>query len=407
MTEILIGVVLFTGVLTSITLAVLAVRAKMMPAGKANLTINQSHTVKVNQGCKLLESLVANDIHVPSACGGSGTCGQCRLVVSQGAPPLLPTEAALINRSDADSGWRLACQLTVAGDMTIVLPESILGVEQRTCRVHSNHNVATFIKELVLDMPPGERLDFRAGSYIQLHCPSYDLDFSTLDIEARYRADWERLGLLRLHAHSSTPAVRAYSLASHPGEAERLTLNVRIATPPPSLPGSVPPGVVSSWIFSLKAGDPVTISGPYGNFHARDGAAEMVFIGGGAGMAPLRSIIFDQLCNRKTERYISFWYGARNLNEAFYVDDFDRLAKDHQNFTWQLALSHALPEENWTGPTGFIHDIVFKHYLGEHVEPESCEYYLCGPPLMIAATRKMLYDLGVDDESILFDDFGG
>jgi Na+-transporting NADH:ubiquinone oxidoreductase subunit F len=406
MLEILVGIGLFSGIVLLLTLLVLWVRARLVPAGHVSIRINEGFDLEVQAGNKLLETLTANGIFLPSACGGSGTCGLCRVVIPQGAGALMPTEAALIPRREAAAGQRLACQVTVARDMQIRLPESVFGARHWNCTVRSNRNVSTCIKEVVLEMPAGEAIDFKAGAYVQVTCPPHELRFSAFDIDEEYRADWERLGLFDLESIVTEPAVRAYSLANYPAENKVIMLNVRIATPPPNASGKVPPGMVSSYIFNLKPGDQVNVSGAYGDFFARETGAEMVFVGGGAGMAPMRSHIFDQLKRIHSGRQISFWYGARNLREAFYVDEFSALAKQHANFSWHLALSEPLPADDWTGPVGFIHDVLYEQYLRHHSDPEECEYYVCGPPMMIAAVRKMLYDMAVEEENIIYDDFG-
>jgi len=406
MLETLVGVVLFSALVLVLTLLVLWARARLFPPVDISIRINDSVELKVRAGGKLLETLTANGIFLPSACGGSGTCGLCRVVVLGGAGALMPTEAALISRRESAAGERLACQVSVTRNLRLRLPESVFGARHWTCVVRSNRNVATFIKELVLDLPPGDTIDFKAGAYVQIECPPHELHFSTFDIDDEYRDDWQRLGLFDLDSLASEPAVRAYSMANCPAENDTIVLNVRIATPPPNVPGKVPPGVVSSYIFSLKPGDRVKVSGAYGNFFAKNTMAEMIFVGGGAGMAPMRSHILDQLERLHSTRKIGFWYGARSLREAFYVDEFNALAASHDNFTWCLALSEPLPGDNWTGPVGFIHDVLYGKYLERHPAPEACEYYICGPPMMVAAVRKMLYDLGVDEQSIVYDDFG-
>jgi Na+-transporting NADH:ubiquinone oxidoreductase subunit F len=357
-------------------------------------------------GGRLLGSLAAAGIFVPSACGGGGTCGQCRVKVLQGGGSLLPTEASLISKREAAEGERLACQVPVSQDMKIKVPEEVFGVRKWECRVRSNDNVATFIKELVLELPEGETLDFRAGGYIQIECPPHSLKYSEFDIGEEFIEDWKRYGLLELESVVTEPTTRAYSMASYPEENDIIMLNVRIATPPPNVMHKVPTGIMSSYIFNLKPGDTCAVSGPYGEFFARDTDNEMVFIGGGAGMAPMRSHIFDQLKRLDSKRRISFWYGARSLREAFYVEEFDELERMHENFSWHLALSDPLPEDNWTGLEGFIHEVLYEHYLKDHPAPEDCEYYMCGPPMMIAAVNRMLDGLGVEPENILFDDFG-
>jgi len=345
-------------------------------------------------------------IFVPSACGGGGTCGQCRIRILKGGGSLLPTETSLISKREAATGERLACQVSVSGDLEIQVAEDIFGVKKWQCTVRSNDNVATFIKELILELPAGETLDFKAGGYIQIECPAHELNYSTFDIGAEFVDDWQRFGLLELRSVVKEPAIRAYSMANYPEENEIVMLNVRIATPPPNATGKVPTGVMSSFIFNLKPGDKVTVSGPYGEFLAKNTDAEMVFIGGGAGMAPMRSHIFDQLKRLHSDRKITFWYGARSLREAFYVEEFNDLETQHDNFSWHLALSDPMPEDDWSGLTGFIHNVLFENYLKDHPAPEDIEYYMCGPPMMIAAVVQLLEDLGVEEENILFDDFG-
>ncbi len=318
---------------------------------------------------------------------------------------MLPTEAALISKREAAEGQRLACQVTIAEDMRIRVPEEVFGVKKWECTVRSNDNVATFIKELVLELPAGEILDFRAGGYVQIECPPHRLSYSTFDIQDEYRAEWEKYGLTKLESVVREPTLRAYSMANYPEEKDIIMLNVRIATPPPNAP-KAPTGIMSSYIFNLKPGDKVTVSGPYGEFFAKETDAEMVFVGGGAGMAPMRSHIFDQLKRLHSKREMSFWYGARSLREAFYVGEFNELAAAHANFSWHLALSDPQPEDDWTGLTGFIHDVLYQECLKDHPAPEDCEYYLCGPPMMNAAVIKLLNDLGVEEENILLDDFG-
>ncbi|GAB6068212.1 NADH:ubiquinone reductase (Na(+)-transporting) subunit F [Methylothermus subterraneus] len=405
MLEILLGVVFFTLIVLALVMGILWAKTKLVPQGEVEIVINHQKTIKAPVGSKLLMALANNHLFVSSACGGGGTCGQCRVKVLEGGGELLPTEASHISKREAREGERLSCQVTVKQPMKIEVPESVFGVKKWECTVRSNRNVATFIKELVLDLPPGETLDFRAGGYIQIECPPHHVKFSDFDIDPEYRADWDKYDLWKLESKVDEPVVRAYSMANFPLENTIVMLNVRIATPPPGL--NVPPGKMSSYIFSLKPGDKVTISGPFGEFFARDTTNEMVFVGGGAGMAPMRSHIFDQLIRLKSKRKMTFWYGARSLREAFYVDHFDKLQAEHPNFRWFLALSEPKPEDNWTGFTGFIHEVLYENYLKDHPAPEDCEYYLCGPPVMNAAVIKMLEDLGVERENILLDDFGG
>ena len=406
MQEIFYSVVIFTAILLLLALLILWVRSRLVPQGDVRIRVNDERDLVVPTGGRLLGTLADAGIFVPSACGGGGTCGQCRVKVLDGGGSLLPTEASLISKREASGGERLACQVAVTDDLNIRVPEDVFGVKKWLCAVRSNDNVATFIKELVLELPEGETLDFKAGGYIQIECPSHELSYSTFDIGAEYRDDWERYGLLKLESKVSEPAVRAYSMANYPEENDIIMLNVRIATPPPNAGGNVPTGVMSSYIFNLKPGDAVDVSGPYGEFLAKDTDAEMVFIGGGAGMAPMRSHIFDQIKRLNSKRKITFWYGARSLREAFYREEFDELAARHDNFSWHLALSDPLPEDSWPGMVGFIHDVLYENYLKDHPAPEDCEYYMCGPPMMIAAVTRLLDELGVEEENVLFDDFG-
>jgi len=406
MQEILYSILVFTTLLVLLVLMILMVRARLVPQGEVIIRVNSERDVKVPTGGRLLELLADAGIFVPSACGGGGTCGQCRVKVKSGGGALLPTEASLITKKEASQGDRLACQLMVTQDLAIQVAEDIFGVKKWQCSVRSNHNVATFIKELVLDLPAGESIDFKAGGYIQIECPPHELSYSDFDIDEKYLADWIQYDLLKLQSKVTEPTMRAYSMASYPEEKDIIMLNVRIATPPPQSQGKVPTGVMSSYIFNLKPGDKVMVSGPYGEFLARETDHEMIFIGGGAGMAPMRSHIFDQLKRLKSKRKISFWYGARSLREAFYRQEFDELAATHENFSWHLALSEPLPEDNWTGLTGFIHTVLYENYLRDHPAPEDCEYYLCGPPMMNAAINRLLEDLGVEKDNVLFDDFG-
>jgi Na+-transporting NADH:ubiquinone oxidoreductase subunit F len=407
MTEIALGVFVFTAIVLSLVGVILVARRKLVAQGNVNIVINEQRTVQTQVGGKLLGALAMAELYVPSACGGGGTCGQCRVKILEGGGSLLPTEATHITKREARQGARLACQVAVKQDMKVEVPREVFGIKKWQCTVRSNRNVATFIKEFVLGLPDGERLDFRAGGYIQIECPPHRVSFKDFDVEEQYRADWDRYNLWRYVSDAKESVMRAYSMANFPLEDDIVMLNVRIATPPPSAPDSVPPGVMSSYIFSRKPGDEVTVSGPFGEFFAKDTDAEMVFVGGGAGMAPMRSHIFDQLVRLGSQRKISFWYGARSKREIFYQEDFDRLQREHDNFEWHVALSDPLPEDDWTGYTGFIHQVLFDKYLGTHRAPEMCEFYLCGPPLMTNAVIGMLEDLGVERENILLDDFGG
>ena len=406
MQEIVIGVVLFTGIVTALAVLILLARSQLVPSGNIHINVNGERDLSVPAGSKLLNTLSANDLFLPSACGGGGTCGQCRVKVLEGGGDLLPTEASHISKRMAAEGERLACQVNVAQDLRVEVPEDVFGVSKWECTVRSNDNVATFIKEFVLELPQGETMDFRAGGYIQIECPAYRLSFQDIDVPGQYRDDWERFKLFDLESVVETPDLRAYSMANYPDENEIVMLNVRIATPPPNAP-EAPPGVMSSYIFGLKPGDKVLVSGPYGEFFAKDTDAEMVFVGAGAGMAPMRSHIFDQLKRLHSRRKISFWYGARSLREAFYIEDFDQLAAEFDNFEWHMALSSPLPEDEWTGPSGHVHKVLYEDYLKDHPAPEDCEYYLCGPPMMTSSVIQMLEDLGVERENILLDDFGG
>jgi Na+-transporting NADH:ubiquinone oxidoreductase subunit F len=406
MLEIMLGVVFFTLIVIALVFVILGAKSKLVASGNVEVLINDEKKIFVPIGSKLLTALADNNLFVSSACGGGGTCAQCRVQVLEGGGEILPTELSHITKREAAHGDRLSCQVTVKQNMKIHVHDEVFGVKKWECTVRSNHNVATFIKELVLQLPAGETVDFRAGGYIQIECPQYDLKFADFAIEERFRDDWDKYNLWRYEAHVKEPAIRAYSMANYPEEHGIIMLNVRIATPPPNA-SDIPPGVMSSYIFGLKPGDKVTISGPFGEFFARDTDKEMVFVGGGAGMAPMRSHIFDQLRRLKTQRKMTFWYGARSLRETFYVDEFDRLQAENPNFTWHIGLSEPKPEDNWTGYTGFIHEILYDKYLKEHPAPEDCEYYLCGPPMMNTAVIKMLEDIGVDRESIMLDDFGG
>ena len=407
MSEFTIAVLVFTGIVMVLSVFIVAVRSVLVVTGEVQVVINDDTKVlQVGVGQKLLAALADHGVFLPSACGGRGTCGQCRVKVLEGGGPLLPTERGLITPRQAAEHQRLACQLPVKERLSIQLPSQILGIERLLCTVRSNRNVATFIKELVLELQPGETLDFRAGSYIQVECQPYQARFDEFEIDETFRSEWDRLNLWRYDARADKAEVRAYSVANYPGEGNQVILNVRIATPPPSAPEGTPPGVVSSYLFTLKTGDQLALTGPYGEFLAKPTDNEMVFIGGGAGMAPMRSHILDQLVRLRAQRKISFWYGARSVKELFYADLFDRLAAEYDNFEWHAALSDPLPDDMWRGSTGFVHQVVYDQHLEAHEAPELCEYYICGPPLMNAAVIKMLRDLGVADEQIALDDFG-
>ena len=406
MNEILLGVTLFTFIVLMLVALILFARSKLVASGNVSILVNDEKELKAPVGAKLLGALADSKLFVSSACGGGGTCGQCKVKVLEGGGAILPTEESHITKREAREGDRLSCQVTVKQDMKIEVPEDVFGVKQWDCEVVSNDNVATFIKELVLKIPEGEEVPFRAGGYIQIECPPHEVVYKDFEIAEKFHPDWDKFNVWRYVSRVKEPVVRAYSMANYPLENDIIMLNVRIASPPPG-DDEAPPGVMSSYIWSLKAGDKVKISGPFGEFFAKDTDAEMVFIGGGAGMAPMRSHIFDQLHRLKSKRRISFWYGARSLREAFYTDEFDKLQEENDNFEWHLALSDPLPEDNWQGYTGFIHVVLLENYLKDHPAPEDCEYYMCGPPMMNSAVITMLKDLGVEDENILLDDFGG
>lgn len=402
--QISLGVGVFTGVVLSLVMIILFAKSRLVAIGNVNIQINGEKTIKALVGSKLLGALADSKLYVSSACGG-GTCAQCWVQVLEGGGVILPTEETHISKREAREGERLSCQVTVKQDMSIKVPEEVFGVKQWTCRVRSNDNVATFIKELVLELPAGENVDFRAGGYIQITCPPHEIAYADFEIDERFHEDWDTHNLWRYVSRVNDTVTRAYSMANYPEEKGIIMLNVRVATPPRN--PDVKPGEMSSYIFGLKPGDEVTIWGPFGEFFAKDTSAEMIFVGGGAGMAPMRSHIFDQLGRIHTDRKMTFWYGARSKREMYYVDDFDTLATEHNNFDWTVALSDAKDEDDWDGETGFIHNVLYDHYLKEHPAPEDCEYYLCGPPIMNASVINMLADLGVEPENIMLDDFGG
>lgn len=404
--EIILGVVMFTVLVLSLVGVILSARSKLVASGDIKITVNGEKEIVTAAGGKLLQTLSASGLFLPSACGGGGTCAQCKCVVKSGGGSMLPTETSHFTKREEREGWRLSCQVAVKQDMEIDVPEEVFGVKQWECTVESNPNVATFIKELTLRLPEGENVDFRAGGYVQLECPPHHVKFSDFEIEEKFRGDWEQFGFFKLESKVTEPTIRAYSMANYPEERGLVKFNIRIATPPPRTQG-IPPGIMSSYVFSLKPGDKITVFGPFGEFFAKDTDAEMIFVGGGAGMAPMRSHIFDQLKRIKTKRKMSFWYGARSLRELFYQDEYDMLAAENENFDWHVALSDPLAEDNWQGPTGFIHNVLYENYLKDHPAPEDCEYYMCGPPMMNAAVIKMLKDLGVEDDNIMLDDFGG
>ena len=406
-TEIGLGIGLFTAVVLALVAVILVARSRLVASGTVDVLVNGERHLKIPVGGKLMQGLAANGLFVASACGGGGTCGQCRVRVLEGGGAILPTETSLISTREAADHERLSCQVAVKQDMKIEVPDEVFGVKKYDCTVVSNRNVASFIKELVLRLPEGEEMDFRAGGYIQIECPPHHVSYKDFDIDERFHDEWDRYNLWRYESVVRESTYRAYSMANFPLEKGLVKLNVRIATPPPGAGDKIPPGILSSFVFSLKPGDHATISGPFGEFFAKDTDNEMVFIGGGAGMAPMRSHIFDQLKRIHTNRKMTFWYGARSLREAFYVDEFDALARDNENFEWHLALSEPAPEDNWTGYTGFIHQVLLDNYLAKHEAPEDCEYYICGPPMMNSAVITMLDNLGVTRDHIMLDDFGG
>ncbi|MBL4798203.1 MAG: NADH:ubiquinone reductase (Na(+)-transporting) subunit F [Oleispira sp.] len=403
--EIILGVVMFTVIVLSLVAIILSARAKLVSSGNVKIVINGEKTVETEAGGKLLQTLAANEVFLSSACGGGGTCAQCKCKVTAGGGSMLPTEEAHFTKGEAREGWRLSCQVPVKQDMVVEVPEEVFGVKKWETIVESNPNMATFIKELTLRLPEGEVVDFRAGGYVQLESPPFEINFSDFDIEDQYRGDWEHFKFFDLKCVSKEEVIRAYSMANYPEEQGVVKFNIRIATPPPGTTG-INPGIMSSYVFNLKPGDKVTVYGPFGEFFAKDTDAEMIFIGGGAGMAPMRSHIFDQLKRLKSDRKISFWYGARSLKELFYQDEYDALAAEFPNFEWHVAMSDPQPDDNWEGLTGFIHNVLLEKYLKDHPAPEDCEFYMCGPPIMNQSVTAMLEAMGVEPENIMLDDFG-
>lgn len=405
MNEIILGSVLFVAIVLILSSIVVAARAFLLPTNQIVVRVNGgTRTLAGKAGTKLLDILGDGGVPVPNACGGKGTCGQCRVTVIDGAGSALPTEDAKLTRRELRDGVRLACQVTARNDLDVGVAEDILGAESWTCRVASSRTLSPLIREIVLDLPEAARFDFRAGAFVQVTAPAYALRFADYDIAPEHREAWEKFGLRGMTSQSGAPVSRAYSVANRPRDKGRIVLLIRLALPPPTVPGA-PPGIVSSWLFGLKAGDAVEVAGPYGDFFASETGREMIFIGGGVGMAPLRAILSDQL-ERGSDRKLSFWYGARSGIDLFYREEFDALAAAHENFSWVPALSEPAAGDAWTGAVGFIHDVVLKQYLAAHPAPEDCEYYLCGPPLMIKAVLAMLDEVGVDADSIFFDDFG-
>lgn len=407
MLEIFIPVLFFTVIVLALVALILSAKKFLVAAGDVTIVVNEQKTIHVPAGGKLLGVLADNKVFVSSACGGGGTCAQCKVIVHEGGGDILPTEKGHINKRAAKEGYRLSCQVAVKQDMKIEVPPEVFETKKWLCTVKSNRNVATFIKELVLELPAGEEVDFKPGGYIQIDVPPHTVEYKDFKVEERFHEDWDKYNIWRFKSVVNEPVYRAYSMANWPGEKGLIMLNVRIATPPPRAPEGTPPGKVSSYIFNLKPGDKVTISGPYGEFFIKETQNEMVYIGGGAGMAPLRSHIFQLLKGRNSNRKISYWYGGRSSRELFYVDEFRELEQKHPNFKFNIALSEPLPADNWTGYKGFIHQVLQDEYLKKHPSPEDIEYYICGPPLMLQAVLKMLDDLGVEPENIAFDDFGG
>ncbi len=410
-TVILISIIAFLVIILLLVAILLYAKAKLTPSGEVTLTINEEEEMQVKPGSTILQALSEHKVFLPSACGGGGTCGMCKCQVFEGAGDILPTEKGFFTRKEQQNHWRLGCQVKIRNDMKIGVPKEVMGIKKWECEVVSNHNVATFIKEFVVKLPEGETLDFKSGGYIQIDVPEVEVDFGKdINVEEEFREDWDKFNMWDLKMKNSEPTFRAYSMANHPAEGNIIMLNIRIATPPwdrsKNAFKNVNPGVCSSYIFSRKPGDKVTISGPYGEFFLKDTEREIVFIGGGAGMAPMRSHIFHLFHTQGTNRKVSYWYGARSKREMFYEEEFKEIENNNDNFRFEIALSEPKKEDNWNGSTGFIHQVLYDKYLSKHEEPEEIEYYLCGPPIMNSAVQKMLYDLGVPEEMIAFDDFG-
>lgn len=404
--EIIFGVATFTAVVLALVGLILLTKSFLVSSGNVKILVNNQKEISVPAGGKLMSALAEEGIFVSSACGGGGTCAQCEVKVLSGGGDILPTETGHISKREAREGCRLSCQVAVKQDMVVEVPDEAFDTKKWECTVRSNHNVATFIKELVLELPEGEDVDFKAGGYIQIEAPPHVVEYKDFDIEEEYHPDWDKFDVWRHKSVVEEEVIRAYSMANYPGEKGIIMLNVRVASPPPRL-DNVPPGKMSSFIFNLKPGDKVTISGPYGEFFIKETESEMLYVGGGAGMAPLRSHIFELFKNLKTGRKVSYWYGGRSLRELFYIDEFRALEEEFPNFQFNLALSEPLPEDNWTGYTGFIHQVVIDNYLKDHPAPEDIEFYFCGPPMMNNCVMKMCDDFGVEPENISFDDFGG
>ena len=407
MAEILFGVLIFTLVVLTLVSIILLAKSFLVASGDVKIMVNGQKEIVVPAGGKLMNALADADIFVSSACGGGGTCAQCKVKVQEGGGDILETEKGHINKKEQREGCRLSCQVAVKQDMTIEVPHEAFETKKWECTVRSNDNVATFIKELVLELPEGEDVGFKAGGYIQIEAPPHTVHYKDFDIQKEYHPDWDKFDVWRYTSEVKEETIRAYSMANYPGEKGIIMLNVRVASPPPRAPEGTPPGKMSSFIFNLKPGDKVTISGPYGEFFIKETEAEMCYVGGGAGMAPLRSHIFELFKNLKTGRKVTYWYGGRSLRELFYVDEFRELEKQFPNFQFNVALSEPMPEDNWDGYVGFIHQVVIDNYLNDHPAPEDIEFYFCGPPIMNKCVTQMCEDFGVEPENISFDDFGG
>lgn len=407
-TTVLLGVGMFTATVLSLVLVILSARSRLVSSGNVTIQINDdpAKAIEVPAGGKLLSTLASQGVFLASACGGGGTCAQCRCRVTDGGGSILATEEGHFTRGEIGDNWRLSCQVAVKQDLKIEVPEDALGVQRWECEVESNDNVASMIKELNLKLPEGADVDFRAGGYVQLEIPPYKMDWSSIDVQDEYREDWDTFNFWDLKSEVKETTIRAYSMANYPEEKGILKFNIRVAPPPPRTDG-LPPGAMTSYVANLRKGDKITVFGPYGDFFVKDTPAEKIWIGGGAGMAPLRSHIFDELLRKGTTAKMSYWYGARSLREMFYKEEFDRLEEEYENFSWHVALSDAREEDNWDGLTGFIHAVAFENYLKDHPNPEDCEYYMCGPPIVNQLVSEMLEDLGVEPENIAFDDFGG
>lgn len=413
-TTIITSVAVFLGFNLILVYIILFAKSKLTPSGLVKITINGKEVLETEAGATLLTTLSNKKIFLPSACGGGGTCAMCKCQVLSGGGEILTTEVGYFTRKEQQSNWRLGCQVKVKQDMQIAIPEEIMGIQKWECEVVSNDNVATYIKELVVKLPEGEFLDFQSGCYIQLDVPVCEIDFKNdlFKIDKKFHEDYDKFNIWDLKMKNPEPIFRAYSMANHPAEGNIIMLNIRLATPPFDRKAGkfmdVNPGICSSYVFALKPGDKVNIAGPFGDFHIKPTKKEMIYIGGGAGMAPLRSHLFHLFHTKKErERKVSFWYGGRSSREIFYTEHFRDIEKEFPNFQYNIALSEPLPEDNWTGYTGFIHQVLYDNYLKSHPEPEDVEYYLCGPPMMNAAVFRMLDDLGVPPDNIAFDDFGG